>query len=192
MTSEAAEAQGVQEAGAAPPVARPKERARRFHSRMDAEAARSPRLHADNPVPLEQFADLVGDYKFPRSEYVRCQLVDQEGRCHRWHGWGYIAQLKDGTEGYIGHDCAEGHFKADPRFAAMFAAASARVDREITTDLLVARLSELLADVELPITLKAARRRQQRLSILRREHSKAFPDRWQPRLTGIVARQMPW
>lgn len=138
-------------------------RAQRFTSRREAELGR-PRLSADNPVCLEQFADLVGDYRFPKPEWIRCQLVDEKGRCKRLHGWGWVAQLADGTEGYIGHDCADDHFKADPRFAGKFANAAARVDREITTDLAVARLRRLIADPNIRVTLDTAMRRRNRLS----------------------------
>lgn len=138
-------------------------RAQRFTSRGEAELAR-PRLSADNPVCLAEFADLVGDYRFPKPEWIRCQLVDEKGRCKKLHGWGWVAQLADGTEGYIGHDCADDHFKADPRFAGKFANAVARVDREITTDLAVARLGRLIADPRIRVTLDTAMRRRNRLS----------------------------
>jgi hypothetical protein len=128
------------------PKRRP-ERARRFTSRLDAERERS-KLDPNALIKLEEFADLIGDYRFPKADFVRCQLVDQKGKCKREHGKGWIAQLKDETEGYIGHVCAEDHFGADPRFAALFEAARARVDREITTDQLVKRLGDLLANRE--------------------------------------------
>ena len=139
------------------------DRAQRFTSRSEAERAR-PRLSPDNSVPLEQFADLVGDYKFPnKREWVRCQLVDDKGECKQLHGWGWIAQLESGAEGYIGHECAEDHFEADPRFAGRFAASRARVTREITTDLLVARLRKLLDDPTIGQALNTAIRRRGRL-----------------------------
>lgn len=137
-------------------------RAQRFKSRSEAERAR-PRLSVNNPVPIERFADLIGDYRFPESEWVRCQLIDERGECKQRHGWGWIAQLTDGTEGYIGHDCAEDRFGADPRFADKFAAAAVRVDREITTDLLVARLTRLLADPNIRQGLNDALRSRDRL-----------------------------
>jgi hypothetical protein len=138
-------------------------RAQRFRSRSEAERAR-PRLSANNPVPLVQFADLIGDYRFPEPEWVRCQLVDERGECKQRHGWGWIAQLTDGSEGYIGHDCAEDRFGADPRFADKFAAAAIRVDREITTDLLVARLMRSLADPNVRQAESDALRSRDRLS----------------------------
>jgi hypothetical protein len=139
------------------------ERARRFLSRHEAETAR-PRLDPDAAIPLQQFADLIGDYTFPKAEWVRCQLVGQKGKCRRLHGWGWIAQLSDGTEGYIGHDCVTLHVQTDKRFAQRFAAASARVDREITADILVLRLQTHLDDPNLPSALEAARRRERHLS----------------------------
>jgi hypothetical protein len=140
-----------------------RERAKRFTSRHHAELAR-PGLRAENPVPLEQFEDLIGDYRFPKSEWVECRLIDEGGKCMKRHGWGWIARLADGTEGYIGHDCAETRFGADPRFAGRFTAAAARVDKEITTDLLVARLTRLLADPGIRQTLHEALRSWDRLS----------------------------
>ncbi len=95
---------------------------------------------------------------------MRCQLIDEKGKCKRAHGWGWIAQLRDGTEGYIGHDCAEGHFQADPRYAGMFLAASARVDEEITTDQLISRLQGLLSNSEVATTLNLAWNRWRAIS----------------------------
>ncbi len=138
------------------------ERAKRFTSRREIEQARA-RLSPASPIPLDQFADLVGDYRLPKTEQVRCQLVDDTGKCNTLHGWGWIAQLLDGTEGFIGHDCVEGHFKDDPRFKELFELAAVRAIREITTDALVRRLSQLKADPALPATLNAATSRFGRL-----------------------------
>jgi hypothetical protein len=139
------------------------ERARRFTSRLEAKTAR-PRLDDTCPIPLEKFKDLIGDYIFPKTEYVRCQLVDQKGKCRKLHGWGWIAQIEGGAEGFIGHDCADDQFRADPRFAGLFAAAAARASREITTDALVERLRSLLQDPNTRSVLDAAVRKQQRVS----------------------------
>jgi hypothetical protein len=139
------------------------DRAQRFTSRHEAEAAR-PRLKPDNPVPLVQFAYLIGDYQFPKPEWVRCQLIDQQGKCKKNHGRGWIVQLTDDSEGYIGHQCADDHFGKDSRYAGRFAAAKARVSREIETDLLVGRLKVLLEDVRIAQTLNAALRRREQLS----------------------------
>ena len=64
-----------------------RKRARRYRSRSEAEREH-PLLNQDNLVPLENFADLLGDYEFPKLEYVRCQLIDAGGKCHKLHGWG--------------------------------------------------------------------------------------------------------
>lgn len=135
-----------------------KQRAKRYRSRTEAERDR-PRLSRDNPVSLKEFVDLVGDYEFPKAEYVRCQLVDDTGKCHQLHGSGWIAQLMDESEGYIGHDCAEGHFATNPRFASLFTAAAERVSREITIGQLVAALTTVLANPGLSEALNDLKRR---------------------------------
>jgi hypothetical protein len=139
-----------------------RKRARRYRSRREAEREH-PLLHQDNLVPLENFADLLGDYEFPKLEYVRCQLIDAGGKCHKLHGWGWIAQLKNESEGYIGHDCAEEHFGGDPRFAAVFTAAAERVDKEITIGLLEAALRPLIDDPSMPDRLNDVKRRWRQL-----------------------------
>jgi hypothetical protein len=139
------------------------ERARRFLSRQEAEVSR-PKLNPQAVIQLDRFADLIGDYTFPKSDWVRCQLVDQKGKCKRLHGWGWIAQTTDETEGYIGHDCVQGHFGNNPRFAALFAAAAARVGREIDKDALVSRLNRLLLDENLPPSIESAKYRQRHLN----------------------------
>lgn len=135
-----------------------KPRAKKYLSRGEAEREHS-RLTPDNSVPLATFADLLGEYEFPKTEWVRCQLVDQKGTCHELHGWGWIAQLGDGSEGYIGHRCAEKHFEDDPRFADLFRRAAARVAQEINIGQLVAALRALLEQPQLPEVLNNLKRR---------------------------------
>jgi hypothetical protein len=119
------------------------QRAKRYRSRDEAEREH-PRLKADNPVPLKDFVNLVGKYVFPKADFVRCQIVGPEGKCHQSHGKGWIAQLTDLSEGYIGHRCVEGHFGHDPRFAHLFSKAAERVEKEITIDGLVTALRSIL------------------------------------------------
>jgi hypothetical protein len=135
-----------------------KQRAKRYGSRSEAERDH-PRLNTDNPVPLATFTDLLGEYEFPKAEHIRCQLIDQKGKCHELHGWGWIAQLADRSEGYIGHRCAEKHFEDDPRFAELFKRAAARVTQEITIGRLVSALRSLLEQPQLPEALNNLKRR---------------------------------
>jgi hypothetical protein len=139
-----------------------KQRAKKYGSRSEAERDH-PLLNADNPVPLATFTDLLGEYEFPKAERIRCQLIDQKGKCHELHGWGWIAQLADQSEGYIGHRCAEKHFEDDPRFAELFKQAAARVTQEIAIGRLVSALSSLLEQPSLPATLNDLKRRWQDL-----------------------------
>jgi hypothetical protein len=135
-------------------------RARRFTSRREIEDA-FPKLDADCDLPLDQFNDLLGDYWLPKAEWVRCQLVDEHGRCNEPHGWGWLGELKDGgMVGFMGHDCADRHFRDDPRFAALFAEAAARVGRDIAKNALIKRLGERLSDPALAPTLDAASRKR--------------------------------
>jgi hypothetical protein len=166
------------------------ERAQRFGSRTEAELAR-PRLKIDNPVPLNQFADLVGDYGFPKPEWIRCQLVDADGKCKKMHGSGWIVQLEDGSEGYIGHVCADEHFSADPRYAARFAAAKARVDREITVDRAMARLRRLLDDGTAGPRLQEARRRWGRINDRLSQVRSLLPRALLAKLTDRAKRRDP-
>ena len=135
-----------------------KPRAKKYRSRSEAEREH-PRLSPDNSVPLATFADLLGEYEFPKTEWVRCQLVDQKGTCHELHGRGWIAQLGDESEGYIGHRCAGKHFEDDPRFADLFRRAAARVTQEITVGRLISSLRSLLEQPQLPETLSNLKRR---------------------------------
>lgn len=134
-------------------------RARRFTSRRDIELA-FPKLDCDCALPLDQFNDLVGDYWLPKAEWVRCQLVDEHGQCNEPHGWGWLGELKEsGMVGFMGHDCADRHFRNDPRFAALFAEAAARAERDIAKNALIKRLGERLSDPALGPTLDAAGRK---------------------------------
>lgn len=132
------------------------ERARRYTVRVELVRDR-PFLNPDAEIPLSEVADLTADYRLQKAEWVRCQLVDENGRCTRLHGWGWVAKLADRTEGYIGHDCVDSHFGKDQRFDNLIAQAAARIDREITTDDLVRRLERFLADSTLRSLLAAAR-----------------------------------
>ena len=122
-----------------------------------------PNLDFERPVPLAEFDDLISDYMFPKPDWLHCQLVDEKGKCKRLHGWGWITVLKNGDVGCIGHNCAEEHFAGDPRFADKFRAAAARLDREITINMAVKRLRGLLADAELPASVRTLVRRQNQL-----------------------------
>lgn len=134
-------------------------RARRFMSRRDIEFAFS-KLDPDCPLPLDQFNDLLGDYMLPKAEWVHCQLVDEHGRCNEPHGWGWLGELKEsGTVGFMGHVCADRHFRNDPRFAEKFAKAAARVKRDIAKNALIKRLGERLSDPTLGPTLEEADRK---------------------------------
>lgn len=133
-------------------------RARNFTSRQEIELA-FPNLNPDCPLPIEQFNGLLGEYRLPKAEWVRCQLLDEHGRCNSMHGWGWLGELKGGGEiGFMGHDCAEGHFRKDPRFTELFTEAVARANREISKDALIRRLENRLNDPALRTVLDSAGR----------------------------------
>lgn len=140
-------------------------RGRTFTTRREIEDA-FPTLNPDCPLPLDQFdnLDLLADYWLPKAEQVRCQLLDEHGRCNEPHQWGWLVQLKDtGAVGFLGHDCADRHFRNDPRFAALFAEAVARVERDIAKNTLIKRLEGRLSDPALRPTLDAASRKWEAL-----------------------------
>ena len=135
-------------------------RARRFTSRREIELAFPTQLDPDCDLPLDQFKDLVGDYMLPKQEWVRCQLVDEHGRCNEEHGHGWLAERMDRTVVFMGHNCAELRFGSDPRFAALFAEVAARAGRDIEKNALIRRLSKLLSDPTVGPTVDAASRKR--------------------------------
>lgn len=136
-------------------------RARTFTTRRDIDEV-FPQLDPECALPLARFDNLglLADYWLPKAEQVHCQLVDAEGKCNEPHQWGWLVEVKDsGAVGFLGHDCADRHFRNDPRFAAMFADAVARVKRDIAINTLIKRLDERLSDPTLRPTLDGASRR---------------------------------
>lgn len=119
-----------------------------FRSSAEAQSARN-RLDPAEPMPKDKYSGLAGKIDFEASDYVKCQLVDEDsggGMCRKEHGHGYIMIRDDGVEGYIGHVCVKRHFKTN---YAEIRGAMNKVDRDIKLTELVERLQSLLNDADL-------------------------------------------
>lgn len=142
-----------------------------FRSSREVESERSS-LDRTCSVALSDFSSLVGPYEFHEDDKVFCQLEQNGTVCRQehWHGW--VAKRKDGTEGYIGRNCAAKHFKGDKNFASE----RARVDREVRKTNLLERLSTGLSDTKLPLNLDRWQQKSREMNDRIKDIKSEFPD----------------
>lgn len=132
----------------------------RFVSPAAVRSAR-PALDLSATLRVADYATLVAECAFPKSEYVECQLIDDKGHaCRQKWGKGWVARRKDGVEMLIGGDCALRHFLgAGEDSLATFKAHSAELIRQNKLCDANARLQAYLTDKEYASRLHLAAER---------------------------------
>lgn len=89
-----------------PPSTTPQHPPIRFENAEDFRRRARFREHVE--VKGRYLAGYIGDYDFPKSQWLNCGLT-----CKRLHGAGFVVLLDNGIETNIGNCCGKSHFGLD-------------------------------------------------------------------------------